>query len=216
VDSSTLLRRTPAGDSEVAAPANGLSVTQRRILALLEHPVRLGDLHVGRSLDAQRLAHEAARLRKAGLIACETTRDTTGITAANAATIHPPGRPLARPLPLAVVFLAASLVVWAGWQYNSAPTAPSESRRHAGAAPAPGAPNPQGADVPREPPVIATRVLKGDVADRNRDAAKDRAPVRTPVPSPSANTATRDDSRAHDKGTASELPGTASELPPDP
>ena len=69
MDSSALLRRTPAGDSEVAIPANGLSLTQRRILTLLDTPVRLSDLPVGPAVDPVRLEREALRLAQAGLVA---------------------------------------------------------------------------------------------------------------------------------------------------
>ena len=64
MDSSKVLRRTPAGDSEVAVPASGLSITQRRILTLLDTPARLDDLAVGQALDPERLCREALRLAR--------------------------------------------------------------------------------------------------------------------------------------------------------
>ncbi len=178
MNSRTLLRRTPTGDAEVVVPASGLSVTQRRILRLLDQPARLGDLHVGRSLESSRLAHEAVLLQRAGLIRFEVTRDPRDLAAANAATIRTPARPLARPLPIAVVFVAASVVVWAGWRYNSSPAAPSDNRRHVGTSQTSDAPNRPSPEASKDPPVIATRVLKGEVTDRNRDA-KDRTAART-------------------------------------
>lgn len=181
-------------------PASGLSVTQRRILTLLDNPVRLGDLQVGRSLNTGRLAHEAVRLQHAGLIVCEATRDTSGVAVANAATLQAPTRPLARPLPMAVVLIAALVVVWAGWRHHASVTPASDSRRHAGAAQTPSVPMTQAPDASNEPPVIATRVLKGEVFDRTRETAKDRTPPRAPPPSVSERPSTASDPRPHDTG----------------
>lgn len=186
-------------------PASGLSVTQRRILTLLDSPARLGDLQLGRSLDAGRLAHDAVRLRHAGLIVCETTRDTGGVAAANAATMHAPKRPLARPLPIAVALIAASVVVWTGWRYNASVAPPSDSRRHARTAPTAIVPMTPAPETSNDPPVIATRVLKGDIVDRSQ-ALKDRTPARTPAPPPSVQPSTETDSRAKDARTTPESP----------
>ena len=92
VDSSTLLCRTPTGDSEVAVPASGLSITQRRILTLLDTPARLGELPLGPSIDAERLCREAHRLAQAGLIASAAVVADPA-DAANAATLRRLGPP---------------------------------------------------------------------------------------------------------------------------
>jgi hypothetical protein len=176
-----------------------LSVTQRRILTLLDNPVRLGDLQVGRSLDTGRLVHEAVRLQHAGHIVCESIRDTSGIAAANAATMQAPRRPFARSLPIAVVLIAASIVVWAGWHHASV-TPASDSRRHARAAQTPSVPMTQVPDASTEPPVIATRVLKGEVVDRTRETAKDRTAPRAPTPSVPERPSTASDLRPDDTG----------------
>ena len=134
MDSSKVLRRTPAGDSEVAVPANGLSITQRRILTLLDTPARLDDLAVGQALDPERLCREALRLAHAGLIAYDVPVTADAAPLEEAAT----GVRLGGPRPalraaLALSAIAAGALVWTGWQYAAqrGPSAGSHIERTA-------------------------------------------------------------------------------------
>ena len=172
MDSSTLLCRTPTGDSEVAVPASGLSITQRRILTLLDTPARLGELPLGPSIDAERLCREVHRLAQAGLIAsAAVVADPAG--AANAATLGRLGAPrLLRGVRVLVLTLAVVALAWAGWRFSAASSSidPRTPARAAAKATVPSVAAP--AATP-EPPVIATRILRGDPSDRYRDAPKD-------------------------------------------
>ncbi|HSD00276.1 MAG TPA: hypothetical protein VLI21_15325 [Casimicrobiaceae bacterium] len=170
MDASKPFRRTPAGDAEVQARAKGLSVTQRRILTLLDSPGRLRDLPLGPLVSTTRLTRDAARLAQAGLVTHEAS--DPALVAANAASLAPRHRsPLARTLPLVLIGGAVCALIWIGWRVSAAPSTSSDARTRAGAAStataAPGASVAQ-----QEPPVIATRVLRGD-GDRARESAKD-------------------------------------------
>lgn len=161
MDSSTLLRRTAAGDAEVAVPANGLSLTQRRILTLLETPNRLADLPVGPTLDADRLQREALRLAQAGLVAIDTPAVANAADAAGAA--NDAGRftlARARVLKMALLSIAFVPLAIAGWRFAPAPAPDPGSHARAVTKPAV---SPAAAPVPTpDPPVIATRVLRSE------------------------------------------------------
>ena len=187
VDSTTLLRRTSMGDAEAAVPARGLSMTQRRILTLLQAPRRLGDLPLAPGVDAQRLRREALRLAQAGFITCEATAVAEIAHAANAPiAVTRTGHSITWKLSTVLVAVAAVLLVWGGWRFSAAPaadaTAPAVAVKPAATGTVPATPAP-------EPSVIATRVLRGDPQERARDAAKDAhapTPVKTAV-APIAN-----------------------------
>jgi hypothetical protein len=158
VDSSTLLRRTSAGDDEIARPANGLSIPQRRILALLDAPGRLGELPLGSGIDGERVQREAARLARAGLIVCETQGSAHGAVAANAAELRRSGMPLARPLVALTMLAIVGAVVWVGWQFSAPPAAADNARASTAAKPV----RMNEPSAPEEPTVFATRVLRSD------------------------------------------------------
>jgi hypothetical protein len=166
VDSTTLLRRTPAGDAEVAVPASGLSITQRRVLTLLATPRTLGELPLAPGLDAARLRREAVRLAQAGLISCEATATAEIARAANAAVAGaPPVRGFAHKASAVALTIAVGVLVWGGWRLSAAPHAerkPPAITAKLGTRDAPSAALP-------EPPVIATRVLRGDPQERAKD-----------------------------------------------
>ena len=170
VDASKPFRRTPAGDAEVKARTKGLSVTQRRILTLLDSPGRLRDLPLGPMMNTARLTRDAARLTQAGLVSYEAS--DPALVAANAASLALRNRsPLTRTLPLVLIASAVCALIWIGWRFSAAPSASSDTRTGAGAASA--ATAAPGASVEiQEPPVIATRVLRGD-GDRARESSKD-------------------------------------------
>lgn len=158
VDSSTLLRRTPAGDDEVARPANGLSITQRRILTLLDAPGRLGELPLGSGIDGERMQREAARLARAGLIVFETQGNAHKAVAANAADLRRSGMPLARPLAAIAMLAVVGAIVWVGRQFSAPPAAANGPRASTSVKPV----RINAEPVPAEPPVFATRVLRSD------------------------------------------------------
>jgi hypothetical protein len=217
VDASKPFRRTPAGDAEVKARTKGLSVTQRRILTLLDSPGRLRDLPLGPMMNTARLTRDAARLTQAGLVSYEAS--DPALVAANAASLALRNRsPLTRTLPLVLIASAVCALIWIGWRFSAAPSASSDTRTGAGAASA--ATAAPGASVEiQEPPVIATRVLRGD-GDRAKDARSGAAKTSAP-PSPDAAHASTVDSPAASKPPATNQaaePTTASgpDLEPDP
>jgi hypothetical protein len=201
VDASKPFRRTAAGDAEVEAPAQGLSVTQRRILTLLGTPGRLRDLPLGPMVNTARLTRDATRLAQAGLVTYETA--DPALVAANAASLARHRRPpLARALPLILIASAACAVIWIGWRVSATPLSP-DARTRAGAAIA--APAGAGSTVDtQQPPVIATRVLRGD-GDRAREAAKDARSAAAKSSAPAAE----------DPARASGIGSTGSAKPPE-
>lgn len=180
VEASPYIRRTPAGDAELRTPATGLSVTQRRILTLLDSPGRLRDLALRPMVNTAWLTRDAAQLQKAGLIVFDTG-DGSAHTAANAeSVVQPPARPLARPVTIAIVAVAASVLVWAGWHFSAAPTV---DQTRTGVPSVPTAIVAQPPVSTAEPPVIATRVLRGDPRDATKDgrgASARTSPPATP------------------------------------
>lgn len=185
MDSSTLLRRTPAGDDEIARPANGLSITQRRILTLLDAPERLGELPLGSGIDGERVHREAARLARAGLIVCETQGNAHEAVAANAADVRRSGMPFARPLVALTMLAIVGAVVWLGWKF-SAPPAANAVRASTAAKPV----TMNAAPAPAEPTVFATRVLR---SDPRPPAPQPKAPAETAAAAPSGQAAPRAD-----------------------
>ena len=186
MDKSTLLRRTPAGDAEVRAPATGLSVTQRRILTLLDTPRRVRDLPVGPMVNTARLTRDAARLNQAGLVVYERA-GADALQAANAGSLTPPPGPIVRPVYLLLGIVAVSALVWVGWRFQAAPASSADARARAGTA---SAAIPAGQSATPDPPVIATRVLRSDpgkeVRAKSTPAAFDAgASASTPKGSPS-------------------------------
>jgi len=168
-----LLRRTPAGDDEIARPANGLSITQRRILTLLDAPGRLGELPLGSGIDGERAKREAARLARAGLIVCEIGGNANAAIAANAAEIRRPASALARALGVIAMVAIVGAVVWVGWRFSAPPAGADGARAATAAKPV----QMNATPAPAEPAVFATRVLRSDP----------RAPATLPRP-PAENT----------------------------
>jgi TonB family protein len=172
VQSSTVVRRTDAGSAELGAPAHGLSLTQRRFLTLLDTSCTVDELAVRHPAEAQKFERDLARLAELGLVACSVPRPANEVIGAPVVVPVRLGAPgLVRRLPLILLPLAAALA-WAAW-HQWAPAA-GESPGHGVRANV----VPTTTHEPREvrsadPEPIATRVLKGDPAERTRDAAKE-------------------------------------------
>jgi len=178
-----LLRRTPAGDDEIARPANGLSITQRRILTLLDAPGRLGELPLGSGIDGERAQRDAARLARACLIVCEMRGSANAAVAANASEIRRPGRALARAFGAIAMVAIVGAVVWVGWQFSAAPAAADGARAAIVAKPV----RMNATPAPAEPAVFATRVLR---SDPRAPATLPRPPVEN-APAPPTQAASR-------------------------
>lgn len=65
----TVWGRTVDGDSEIAKPTSGLSLTQRRVLQRLEHPRPFATFAAQNRLPPPRLEHELMALAKLRLVA---------------------------------------------------------------------------------------------------------------------------------------------------
>ena len=172
MDATTLLSRTAAGDAELAAAHHGLSIPQRRILTLLDTPARLDGLAARHPSEREWLARDVVRLVQCGLVR-EQGAANAEIPSPDALAAIRLGAP-ALTRRILVVAVAATLA-WAGWHYL-APRVVA-ARAHTGPVPirVDKASVATAAAAGSEPPVIATRVLRGDVADRTREAA--RGPV---------------------------------------
>ena len=67
-DSSTLCARTAAGEAELATASQGLSLGQRRVLALMQDPVAVDELAERHRLEPEKLARDLTRLAELRLI----------------------------------------------------------------------------------------------------------------------------------------------------
>lgn len=68
LDSSTLCARTASGETELATPSQGLSLGQRRVLALMQDPVAVDELAQRHRLEPEKLARDLTRLAELRLI----------------------------------------------------------------------------------------------------------------------------------------------------
>ena len=195
--SSTVLRRTPAGEAELATPARGLSIGQRRILSLLDTPGTSADL-ASRGADAGRLDRDVARLLQAGLVVGIGRAPLPTAAAASNDALGAPvrlGAPrLWRRLPLAILPIAAGTLAWIAWQHLAPPT---PGRAHAGVTAPVAAGTVSVAPRPADPVPIATRVLRSDNPERLRDVPKEvRQPKSTEPISAETSSAAAEPPRA--------------------
>jgi hypothetical protein len=167
-----------------------LSVTQRRILTLLDSPGRLRDLALRPMVNTAWLTRDAAQLQKAGLIALDAIDGGPRLPANAESAVRAPHRPVGRPLPLVVAAIGATALVWAGWHLISAPATPARTR--VGVPNAAASPVSPAVSTP-EPPVIATRVLRGETAKdaRSASAKSSASPAQTDAMRPSTSDAPR-------------------------
>ena len=176
---STVVRRTDAGSAELATPAHGLSLAQRRFLTLLDSACSVDEIAQRHRCEADKLGRDLARLATLGLVACEEPAPANDPSAVNAANEPMPQTPAvrlgapraAKRVALLAVPLVAAAVLWFGWQQLST----SESRvggpAHSKSKNAMSTPAQNAAAADPQP--IATRVLRGDPVDKTRDGGKD-------------------------------------------
>ena len=212
------VRRTPAGDAELATPSYGLSLAQRRFLTLLDTAASVADVARRHALDPVRVDRDAARLRLAGLI--EDVAPAP-VAAAASAPVRLGSPPLARRVLLALLPIAAGVLAWAAWQHL-APTGGLDSTRVRRPATVPVATEGKiSAPAPAEPVPIATRVLRSAAPERTKEPAPGKAPepaapprveasaAHTRVPeSPRAPAAALDPSPAPTTGATSSAHGS--------
>lgn len=160
VNSSTILRRTEAGEAEVAAAAHGLSLTQRRFLTLLDTSRSMDQLLRHHPAAPEKFERDIARLAQLRLIAVETPVASNEAFEAPFDPVRLGAAPLVRRLPFALVPLVAGALAWLVWHHLGVP-APAVADRAPTNLPPPSAPSPAAAPT-ADPTPIATRVLKGD------------------------------------------------------
>ena len=102
LDPSTLCARTADGEAELATASQGLSLGQRRVLALLQDPVAVDELAQRHHLEPEKLARDLTRLAELRLIVLQ-----------GPAVIDPPPAPTA-PRPAQVAVSMAPVVIGPG------------------------------------------------------------------------------------------------------
>lgn len=189
---STVVRRTDAGSAELATPAHGLSLAQRRFLTLLDSACSVDEIAQRHRCEADKLGRDLARLATLGLVACEEPAPANDPIAADAANDPMPQTPAvrlgapraAKRVALLGVPLVVAALVWLGWQQLSTSDDGAGTPTLAKAKNGTSTKAPDAAVVDPQP--IATRVLRGDPVDK-RDAGKDaRAQAKRAEPRPEA------------------------------
>jgi hypothetical protein len=100
----TVWGRTVDGDSEIAKPRNGLSLTQRKVLKRLEHPRPFATFAAQNRLPPPKLEHELLALAKLRLVAYQRPGAPQPRTAPpgdrpQSVTPSPPAAAVAQPQP---------------------------------------------------------------------------------------------------------------------
>jgi protein TonB len=174
---STVVTRTPAGSAELAAPAHGLSLTQRRFLTLLDSACSIEALAARQPGDAEKLQRDLARLASLGLVAFDTPAANDAHAALDTVRLGPPGA--SSRLPYILAPLVAALLGLVAWHFLASSPAPAPAHSpdtpHAVASP----PTPQRAASPAD--AIATRVLLSDPAPAHPREAVKEPPRAKPV-----------------------------------
>ncbi|HEX6793532.1 MAG TPA: TonB family protein [Casimicrobiaceae bacterium] len=132
MQASTFVRRTDAGSAELAAPAHGLSLTQRRFLTLLDTECRLDEVALRHPGPVDKLERDLARLTTLGLVVCETPYAANdaieAVQPANEAMATPStvrlGSRRLRPFAMVVSFAIIAVLAFLGWQRWASPRAP--------------------------------------------------------------------------------------------
>lgn len=172
MQSSTVVTRTEAGRAELAVPAHGLSLAQRRFLTLLDTSRTVDELAQRHRAEAAKLDRDLSRLAELGLVVCDIATPANDAEAAPPAAVRLGAAP-GRRLPWMLLLLAvAGGLAFAGWHHWRASDSATAGRNAHAPASRKATPDVQAAPA-ADPAPIATRVLKGDPAERTRDAAKE-------------------------------------------
>jgi TonB family protein len=167
-DSSTLCARTAAGDAELAVPALGLSLGQRRVLALLQNPFAVDELAQKHHLDPAKLERDLLRLADLRLVVLQGATFTAPVAPPTpvAMPMAPVviGRSTRRTSGVALAFGATAILVaagiWYGTRSHDAQSTPATSAVVATLAPpasSPTAPTPTLAAPSEQPMLPAAR-----------------------------------------------------------
>jgi TonB family protein len=171
VQSSTVVTRTDAGSAELAVPAHGLSLTQRRFLTLLDTSCTVDELALRHRAEAAKVERDLTRLVDLGLVVCAAPAPANDAQVAPPAAVRLGVSVRSRRLPLALVLASAIALAIAGWHPWAIPDVATGDRLDRNV---PRKTPKAVEEVPAspDPQPIATRVLKGDPLDRSRDGAR--------------------------------------------
>jgi TonB family protein len=173
MQASTVVTRTAAGSAELAEPAHGLSLSQRRFLTLLDTACSIDALAARHPGDGEKLRRDLARLASLGLVAFDSPAANDEHVALATVRLGPAGA--SSRLPYVLVPLAAGLLGLLAWHWLPSSPAPAQVPD----AVKPAVAQPQRQDATPDPgEAIATRVLVSDTTPpRAREPTKE--PPRT-------------------------------------
>jgi len=194
LDSSTLCARTTAGDKELATASLGLSLGQRRVLALLQDPIAVDELAQRHRLEQEKLARDLTRLAELRLVVLqgpammeETSPPVASprvqVAGAMSRVVIGPGTRRFPALPLAAgaTALALAVGIWYGTRSGESNPTSTNPTVAAPAAPPAATPPPQFAASATDsaPPVV----VPGDTPVAAQPLPIVRAPRDGPLPS---------------------------------
>ncbi|HEY5308982.1 MAG TPA: hypothetical protein VIK97_10770, partial [Casimicrobiaceae bacterium] len=87
LDPATLCARTAAGEAEIAVATNGLSLSQRRVLSLLEDPAAFDELADRHRMEPVKLSRDLTRLAELRLIVLQEPSLPSPAVPANATLV---------------------------------------------------------------------------------------------------------------------------------
>jgi len=172
VHSSTVVRRTEAGNAELAVPAHGLSLAQRRFLTLLDTSCTVDELTHRHRAEAGKLDRDLTRLTRLGLVACDAPIPANDAALSPPTTVRLGASGPGHRLAYALLAVAVGALAWLAWQHWLAPSAATGDDAGATHPVQPARDRTQERPA-ADPQPIATRVLKSDPVERPRDGAKD-------------------------------------------
>jgi len=173
-DSETICARTAAGEAELAKPSQGLSLSQRRVLSLLQDPSAVEELAQRHHLDPDKLARDLTRLSELRLVLLQGPTITAVAPASPAAVSmapvilgHPTRRSPAVALGAGAALLALAAGIWYATRTHETPKAnsrplPAPAEQKVAALPPPPPPSP--VRVANEPAPAAAVVLRGNTS----------------------------------------------------
>jgi hypothetical protein len=182
---STMVTRTPAGNAELARPAHGLSLMQRRFLTLLDTSASVEELAARQPVDFDKLERDLIRLASLGLVTCDmpAANDPIAVPSPRLQAWRTPGWIVLALAPMALVLLGVG--AWQKLSDGARPDAPASVVAPPDDATA-------RVELPATITPIATRVLRSDpsLPAALRDSSRDAGPRSAQrVPKPSGDTA---------------------------